>query len=233
MTGRHRMRTKGRVAVSAVVLCALVVVGCQPTGPVSVDHNVRVASDIRKAELNQELARKWENPQAHYQLGQVYHAEGDWSKAEYHYNIAIGFNPAYRDAQAALVKLQFDRGDRSKGEWAANNFITQVASSPEQTIALGAAFEKQGLDDYAFKCYSDALKLAPNSPAVNRQLGYYYLHKNNQEQAKNYFIRSFQLNPNQPDVAGELGKLGVVVRIPQAPTSSDNLNRTVRPANQP
>jgi hypothetical protein len=28
-------------------------------------------------------------------------------------------------------------------------------------------------------------------------------------------VRSFQLNPNQPEVAGELGRLGVVVRIPR------------------
>jgi hypothetical protein len=27
--------------------------------------------------------------------------------------------------------------------------------------------------------------------------------------------RSFQLNPNQPDVAGELGRLGVAVKIPR------------------
>ncbi len=218
------MRAGMRTIVSAVALSALLIAGCQPTNPVSVDQKARVATDIRKAELNQELAKKWENPQAHYQLGRVYQSEGDWSKAEWHYNLAIGFDPAYRDAQAALVKLQFDRGDREKGQWAANNYMTQVASSPEQTLALGAAFEKQGLDDLAFKCYSDALKLAPNSPAVNRQLGYYYLAKNRQDLAKDYFIRSFQLNPGQPDVANELGKLGVAVRIPQAPSS---------PANQP
>ncbi len=227
------MRVEMRAMVLAVMFCALVVVGCRTTGSAGIDQNVRVASDIRKAELNQELAKKWENPDAHYQLGQLYHAEGDWSKAEWHYNVAIGFNPAQRDAQAALVKLQFDKGDRSKGEWAANNYMTQAASSPEQMLALGAAFEKQGLDDYAIKCYQDALKLAPNSPAVNRQLGYYYLAKNNQEQAKNYFIRSFQLNPNQPDVANELGKLGVVVRIPQAPSSPESMSKPVRPSTQP
>ncbi|MFH1371142.1 MAG: hypothetical protein ABII09_07650 [Planctomycetota bacterium] len=223
------MRAKVRVTVSVAVFCALVVVGCRSTGPARVDQNSRVASDIRKAELNQELAKKWENPDAHYQMGQLYHAEGDWSKAEWHYNIAIGFNPAHRDAQAALVKLQFDKGDRAKGEWAANNYITQVASFAEQTLALGAAFEKQGLDDYAFKCYGDALKLAPNSPAVNKQLGYYYLAKNKQDLAKDYFIRSFQLNSNQPDVANELGKLGVVVRIPQTPSSSGSVGRPTQP----
>ena len=227
------MSAKVRIMVSVAALCALVVVGCRATGSARVAQNVRVAADIRKAELQRELDKKWENPDVHYQMGQLYHAEGDWSKAEWHYNIAIGFNPAHRDAQAALVKLQLDKGDKAKAEWAANSYLTQVASSPEQMLALGVAFEKQGLDDYAFKCYGDALKLAPNSPAVNRQLGYYYLGKNKQDLAKDSFIRSFQLNPNQPDVANELGKLGVAVRIPQAPSSSDNLSQPVRPATQP
>ena len=227
------MRDKMRGTVLASVLCAMIMAGCLNRGPVAIDQNIGAAADIRKAELLRELDKKWENPDAHYQLGQIYQNEGDWSKAEWHYNIAIGFNPAQRDAQAALVKLQFDKGDRAKGEWAANNYMTQAASSPEQTLALGAAFEKQGLDNYAIKCYQDALKLAPNSPAVNRQLGYYYLAKNDKEQAKNYFIRSFQLNSNQPDVANELGKLGVVVRIPQAPSSSESLSKPVRPSNQP
>lgn len=227
------MSAKVRAIVMAVVLCALVVVGCRQTGAARVDQNVRIAADIRKAELQRGLDRKWENPDAHYQMGQLYHAEGDWSKAEWHYNIAIGFNPAHRDAQAALVKVQMDKGDKAKGEWAANSYLTQVASSPEQMLALGVALEKQGLDDYALKCYGDALKLSPNSPAANRQLGYYYLGKNKQDLAKDYFIRSFQLNPNQPDVANELGKLGVAVRIPQAPSSSEDLSQPVRPATQP
>ena len=154
-----------------IACCRLSAIRARPR----VDQNVRTASDIRMAELLKELDKKWENPPAHYEMGQLYHAAGDWSKAEYYYNIALGFNPAYRDVQAAMVKLQFDKGDKSKAEWVANSYMTQVVSMPEQLLALGAAFEKQGLDDYALKCYQEALKTAPDSSAVNRQLGYYYL----------------------------------------------------------
>ncbi len=227
------MNVKVRVIIFGITLCALVAAGCRNGSTVRMDQNARMASDLRMLELKRELGRKWENPTAHYELGQLYHAQGDWSKAEWYYNIAIGFNPAYRDAQTALVKLQFDKGDRAKGEWAASNYMTQVASSPEQMLTLGVAFEKQGLGDYALKCYGDALKLAPNLPGVNRQLGYYYLARNKQDMAKDYFIRSFQLNSNQPDVANELGKLGVAVRIPQAPSSSESMSQPVRPATQP
>jgi tetratricopeptide (TPR) repeat protein len=228
------MSAKLQAAVSGGVLCVLLVFGCQRADAPGVARNVRTAADIRKAELIKELDRKWENPAAHYELGQLYHAASDWSKAEWHYNIALGFNPAYRDAQAAIAKLQLDKGDKAKGEWAAKAYMAQVASSPEQMVALGVAFERQGLDGYALKCLKDALAMAPDSYTVNRQLGYYYLARNQKESAKEYFIRSFQINSNQPDVAGELGRLGVAVRIPQAATpSSETASQSSKPVLQP
>jgi len=46
------------------------------------------------------------------------------------------------------------------------------------------------------------------------KMGYYYLSKNDKQRAKEYLARSFQINPGQWDVADELGRLGVPVRIP-------------------
>ena len=227
------MNAKLRVIISGAMLCALLVAGCRNTSTARVDQNVRAAADIHKAELLKELDKKWENPPVHFELGQLYHAAGDYSKAEYYYNIALGFNPAYREVQGAMVKLQLDKGDKPKADWVANGYMTQVASMPEQLLSLGAAFEKCGLDDYALKCYQEALKTAPDSSAVNRQLGYYYLNKNKKDLAKEYFIRSFQLNPDQPDVSGELGRLGVAVRIPEAPVSPQDMKQTTKPASQP
>jgi protein O-GlcNAc transferase len=210
------MNMKFRALVSGIVLCTLAIPGCRPTGSAGVSAAGRTATDIRIAQLQQELNKKWENPVAHYELGQLYHSQGNWSKADWHYDQAISFNPVYREAQTAKVKMQFDMGDRSKGEYLANMYISQASSSPEQLLTLGSAFEKQNLNDYALKCYDTALKMAPDSAPVNRQLGYYYLTNNKPEQAKDFFVRSFQLNPNQADVANELGKLGVAVRIPQS-----------------
>ena len=227
------MNAKLRVTISGTMFCVLLVVGCRNTSTPRVDQNVRAAADIHKAELLKELDKIWENPPVHFELGQLYHAAGDYSKAEYYYNIALGFNPAYREVQAAMVKLQIDKGDKTKADWVANGYMTQVVSMPEQLLSLGAAFEKCGLDDYALKCYQEALKTAPDSPPVNRQLGYYYLAKNKKDVAKEYFIRSFQLNPDQPDVAGELGRLGVAVRIPEAPASPQDIKQTTKPASQP
>jgi Tfp pilus assembly protein PilF len=172
-------------------------------------------TEQKKAELLKQLDRRFENPDAHFELGQLYHADGLWSKAEYHYNNAMSFDPAHRNAQAAMVKVLADSGDKTKSALTSDIYINQVSASAEESLLLALAFQKQHMDDYALTFYRQALRLAPNSAKIHRQIGFYYLSKNDRVQAQEYLTRSFQLNPNQPDVAGELGRLGVAVRIPR------------------
>jgi len=185
-----------------------------PRAPVA-DKVKPTVADVRKASLMKELDQKFENPEAHYELGELYQADGMWSKAEYHYNIALSFDPAHRPAQAAMVKVLQSSGNTARAKVTADIYINQVSGSAGESLKLGMAFAEQQFDDYALSCYQQALTLAPNSAKIHRQLGYYYLNKNDLIRAKEYLTRSFQLDPRQPDVAGELGRLGVAVRIPR------------------
>ncbi len=215
------IRRFAMLLVPAFLICWLLLGGCnesqkaaKPNAP-GADKVKATATDVRKASLLKELDSKFENPDAHFELGELYQADGLWSKAEYHYNIALSFAPAHRPAQAAIVKVLQGSGNTAKSKVAADLYISQVSGSAEESLKLGIAFAKQQLDDYALVCYQQALNLAPNSAKINRQIGYYYLAKNDLVRAKEYLTRSFQLDPVQPDVAGELGRLGVTVRIPR------------------
>ena len=84
-------------------------------------------------------------------------------------------------------------------------------------ITVGWEFEKLGLDEYALRCFRQALETAPDSAEANKQIGFYYLGKGNEAQAKTYLQRSFELDPAQADVAGALGRMGVVVESPRSP----------------
>ena len=195
-----------------LLLCTMFFVGCksqQTTGSIE-----SIPIEQRKADLLKTLDRKFENPQAHYELGLVYLAERQWLKAEYHFNTALSFDPAHSEAQAAMVKVFIESGDTAKSKTYADIYMNQAAGSASASFRLGLAFQKQLLDEYAFDCYMQALHLEPNSAKVHKQLGYYYLAKNDKVRAEEYLKRSFQLDPVQPEVAGELGKLGVEVRIP-------------------
>ena len=82
-------------------------------------------------------------------MGQVYQAEGLTQKAEYHYNVALSFDPAHVQAQAAMVKLFLSSGSPAKGKTYADLYVHRVSSSPIQTLRLAKAFQAEQLDEYA------------------------------------------------------------------------------------
>ena len=200
----------------SILLCwALFLAGCNGRqSNVSVRPQVSMPPEARKAELLNQLERRFENPEAHFQLGQIYHAEGLWAKAEYRYNVALGFDPADARAKAAMVKLFLDSGDSAKSKTHADTYMNKDSNSWKQSLRLAIAFHKQQLDEYALDSYQQAFSLAPGSAEVNKEFGMYYLDKDDKVLAKEYLIRSFNIDQNQPDVAGELGRLGVEVKIP-------------------
>jgi tetratricopeptide (TPR) repeat protein len=222
MTGK---RTGLEPAARKLILCVLfgsvpfLLWSCQEGGRQTslVAPLPTVTSDPTEAQLLAELNKKWENPQVHYELARLYHKAQNWLKAEAYYNNAIGFDPANRAAQAGLVKLYLDRGDPSKAEQFASSYILQASSSVRETLRLGWEFRQLSLDDYALRCFRQALDIDANSFEANKQIGFYYRDKGDTAKAKQYLLRSFELNPRQPDVAGALGKLGVVVELPPEP----------------
>jgi len=200
---------------SILLFSALLLVGCNDQqSSVPPRPQVSMPPEARKAELLNLLERKFENPAAHFELGQMYHAEGLWAKADYRYRVTLGFDPAHAEAKAAMVKLLLDSGDSAKSKIFADNYMIGASSSATQSLRLAMAFHKQKLDEYALDSYQQAFSLAPDSASVNKEMGLYYLDKDDKVLAKEYLIRSFNLDPNQPDVAGELGRLGVEVKIP-------------------
>ena len=201
----------------------LLVTGCNET--LTENDLAHVTPSEKKVELQKSLDRKFENPQAHYLLGQLYQAERDWPNAEYHYNTALRFDPVHSPAQAAMVKLFLDRGDTMKAANYLEIYMNQVEGSANQLLELALEFQKQDLDNYALNCFEKALALAPNSAKVHKYLGYFYLEKNDKIKAEDHFVLSYELNNKQPDVAYELGLLGVQVQIPrQAGSNQVSIN---------
>ncbi len=208
--------------VSALLLC-----GCEGNTAKTKTAPARTASpeelkridkvtapvEDTKAQILKQLEGKFEDPDAHYNLGKLYQRDGMWSRAEHEFSTALSFDPAHRDSQAARVKVLFQSNDKGKAKILANDYITQASNSAAGSLRLAMAFQKENLDDYALTSYRQALSLAPNSAKVNKQIGYFYMSRNQRELAKDYLIRSFQLDPTQAEVARELGILGVVVQV--------------------
>lgn len=213
-----------KTTILLTMVSALCLSGCQwfqkkGTKPY---EEISPAAESQKTELLKKIERKYENPVAHYQLGKLYHADGLLKKAEFEYRVALGFDPVNYKAQAAIVKVLLDSGDRARSAMAADLYMNQAAVSAEASLLLGKAFQKELLDEYALTCFQQAQNLAPNSAVIFKQVGYYYLAKGDQVRAEENLRHSFQLDPYQPELAEELGRMGVMVQIPRKPAKSDN-----------
>ncbi len=216
-----------KLIVLICIVSALLLSGCESNKPKSRSAPVRAASpeELRKiekvtapaedtkAQILQQLEGKFEDPEAHYNLGKLYQRDGMWSKSEHEFSTALSFDPAHRESQAARVKVLLQSGDKGKAKILASDYVAQAANSAAGSLRLAMGFQKENLDDYALTSYKQALSLAPNSARVNKQIGYFYMSRNHLDLAKDYLVRSFQLDPTQAEVANELGRLGVVVQV--------------------
>lgn len=218
-------------ALVLAVFSAAVLTGCSDTS--KNDETIKLESQsisktpqqVAYEKANSGIERDFTDARAHYKLGQLYIADRLYSKAEYEFSISLNFKPLFRDAQAAQVKVNMLLDNKVKARQLADIYIGQASSSAEQSLLLGRAFQNEQLDDYAFVCYEKALALAPDSAVLNKQVGYLYLSKGDNVRAETYLKKSIQLDPYQPDVSGELGKMGVIVEVPRKKSSGFRMDR--------
>ncbi len=206
------------------VLTLSLVVGCDQKKKIS-NNTIDQSVSYRETQLLKFVDTHFSNPNGHYQLGKYYQNVGMYAKAQYELNLALSLAPNLREAQAASVKVLLLSNEKTKANQLAEIYISQAGVMAQDALLLGRAFQAESLDDYALKCYQEAIKLAPESAPLQRQLGYFYLSKGEKEKAQEALRKSFQSDPYQADVAGELGRMGVAVEVPK-PKKVDPIENT-------
>jgi len=219
------MDRKKREALLVAVLLVLVtaIVGCNGGEARRLERAKPQAGAGERAALLAKLELRFENPDVHFELAQSYRKDGLWRQAKYHYESALRFDPINRAAQAAVVKLLLDRGRQGDADTRAKEYIKQTQYSLQETMKLGRAFEEEHAGEYRLACYQQAVRLWPESPEGHKAMGCYYLSKNENDMAKECLKQSFRLDPSQAEVAGELGRLGVIVTLPRS--GEDGIDR--------
>ena len=83
-----------------------------------------------------------------------------------------------------------------------------VKDYPEEIILfnlLGVSFERKGSLKNAAEAYKNALKINPNIPEMNFNLGAILFSENKVEEAIQFYEKSIQLNNNFPEAYFNLG----------------------------
>lgn len=202
-------------SMAFILFSVLLVSGCRPIQQKTIeDEQALVGSDLRKLDLQRRLDRKYNDPEIHYELGKIYQSEGSWDKAIFEFTLAKSYDPVNWESAAAIVKTLYQDGKNNQAKAAAEKYVKQAGYSASSSLNLGKAFQSEMLDDEALACYNQALKIAPSSAELNKQIGYYYYEKNDLIRAEQYFRRSFEIDPT-PEVSGALGRLGIAIDLPR------------------
>lgn len=222
-----RMSKSLQLAITLVLLGAILVGGCGDRPKGNDRSGIKITDpDMQKDELRSRIERNYSDAQAHYSLGKLHFEDGLWQRAEWEFNVALSFEPMHTPSQAAIVKTLLASSQNGRAKLAAEMYINQASTSAQNSFLLGQSFQKELLDDYAVMCYQQALGLAPKSAVIHKQIGYYYLSKADAVRAEEYLRRSFQIDPYQPEVAGQLGRLGVKIQVPRKePKSAKSLDK--------
>jgi Tfp pilus assembly protein PilF len=205
-----------------VMLClvGLLAAGCttRTSKPAQTDarQTVKLAPLEDEGALLGAIEKDFSNPELHYRLGRIYHQRGQAASAEFEYERAIVFDPLHFDSQAAIVKLWGDTGNKMRAEQEIDRYIDR-ASTAKNLLGLGMAFHRQGMLEPAKRCYDLVIQRDPQNAVAYKQMGLYYLSRNDKANAGQMFAKSFELDPYQSDVAMELGRLGITVKSRVAP----------------
>lgn len=217
------------ISLSILLTVTVIVLSGCVSKPIQQETKIQTVErsplDQEQATLMARIDQKYSDPQPHFELGQLYRQRAQWEKADNQYNIALQLNPGHKSAQAAKVKMDMEQGKDAKSKILADIYINQAAASAEALLYLSKAFQDESLEEYSYTCLQKALMLAPNSAALHRQMGYYYKRKGDVIRAEEAFKRSIQIDPYNAEVAGELGRMGVIVEVPRKQENAKNIDK--------
>ncbi len=210
----HKRCVQLLTSYAAITIIMCVMAGCRTqANPTPGMATGRIPD--KESYLLAKLQTRYQNPDTHCELGRYYLNQGLFDKAKYHLERALGFRASHRPAQAAYVRLTAKLQGEMASQRLCAEYERQILSSTTEMLELAKALGEEGLDTLALNCFQKVLTVHPESAEANRQLAYFYLARKDNEKAKLYFSKSFQLNSNQPDVAGELGRLGITIQTPK------------------
>lgn len=161
------------------------------------------------ASFQQVIAKRPNDPEAHYNLGTLYLRRNALSDARQYLEKAVTLRPEYPEAWNNLGMVAAQEGQT---EQAIRNFQHSLQQRPDYTVALlnlGNLYRRQGSTEEATRLLTHAVEIAPGDPETNYGLGMLYAHRDQLELATQYLAKAVALRPDYPDALNNLGVIYV------------------------
>ncbi len=161
------------------------------------------------ASFQQVIAKRPNDPEAHYNLGTLYLRRNALANARQYLEKAVELRPEYPEAWNNLGMVAAQEGQT---EQAIRNFQHSLQQRPEYTVALvnlGNLYRRQGNTEDATRLLTRAVEIAPGDPESNYGLGMLYARQDHLDLATQYLAKAVALRPDYPDAINNLGVIFV------------------------
>jgi len=139
-----------------------------------------------------------------FETGEAYLQQSNFDRAQDSFTQAIGLDPRFIEAQAALAELTLDRGNSR----AALGYAAQVQAlaprRPDGYLFAGNALANLRRLPEAATAFQHYAELAPGSSLGPSHLGYVYLMEKKLPDAESQFEQALRLNPSDTDALAGL-----------------------------
>jgi len=150
------------------------------------------------------VARRPDNPRAHYTLGNVLDREGRLAEAMRQYDEALRLKPDYVDAHVNLGAALLASGRQADAMGHFSEAIRLKPGSAQAHNNLGAVLFSQGRLPEAIEHLSAAARLDPASSETERNLATALLYHGQVDEAIAHYNRALAINPGDADARKEL-----------------------------
>jgi Flp pilus assembly protein TadD len=112
------------------------------------------------------------------------------------------------DDYTRLGKVHFRNGDYGLAERYYRKAVEVTPKDTEAWLGLAASYDQLRRFDLADNAYKHLLVLGANNPVFLNNAGYSQLLRGNIEAARRYFLRAYELDPNNPYIINNIALLG-------------------------
>ena len=163
------------------------------------------------------------NADAWYNLGATYYFVGKqqrnsaWlQQAEQLYRQALAADPNHADSWRGLTALLVENGRASEAMQLVQNWRVNMPRSAEPVVELARMYSEAGNRNQATQLLVDALNIDPNNARALKAMGKMREDSGELQLALQNYIRSYQANNLQSDVAEKIAMLQGTIRTTQA-----------------
>lgn len=166
------------------------------------------------------LEKDQKYPDAHYNLGRVYKAQGFIKEALVEFQIALKLNPNYvaakRELNAIKASLENDVRAQLKIKGKENFNQTQFEPIPAAEAEKKARqLLNQGRADEAIRYFEQALRQKEDDAGLNKMIGYLYFRQNRYSNSLERYSKAMQLSPADPEVPYAIGLIHMKTSMPE------------------